>query len=52
MEISQCSSFLPHRVCYRLVAQEVGRPRLDSERFRSAPRTCRPPCGRLKLRMT
>jgi hypothetical protein len=22
MEISQCSSFLPHRVCYRLVAQE------------------------------
>jgi hypothetical protein len=26
--------------------------RLDSEQFRFAPRTCRPPCGRLKLRKT
>jgi len=30
----------------------AGRLRLDSEHFRFAPRTCRPPCGRLKLRKT
>src|SRR5215471_6327497 len=26
--------------------------RLDSEHFRSAPRTCGPPCGRLEVRKT
>ncbi len=27
-------------------------PHLDSERFRTCPKTYRPPCGRLRLRKT
>src|SRR4051812_34400412 len=41
-------------MCYRLVRGQEGpqRPRLDSEQFRSGPRICRPPRGRLNVRKT
>src|SRR5262249_21479986 len=36
----------------RLESSRGQAQRLDSEHFRFAPRTCRPLCGRLKLRKT
>src|SRR5262249_6047964 len=51
-EIPQCSGLLAHSVCYRLGWRHrlVGSAHLDSEQFRSAPRTCRPFCARLNMR--
>src|SRR5215831_8233851 len=53
-EIPQCSGLLAHSVCYRLEWQcrPVDSTHLDSEQFRSIPRTSRPLCGRLTCRET
>src|SRR6266700_4757908 len=54
-EIPQCGGLLAHRVCYRLggsTGAGSAATHLDSEQFRSDPRTCRPLCGRLSMRWT
>jgi hypothetical protein len=51
VEIPQRSSLLAHLVLWFGSTGTEGRqPHLDSERFRSAPRTCRPFCGRIGVR--
>src|SRR5260370_12603352 len=42
----------PRSAMLRLTPREGRPPRLDSEHFRSAPRTCRPLRGRLSVRKT
>src|SRR5260370_15689110 len=50
VEIPQCSGLPPRRnvLSFRSSTEGAAAAHLDSERFRTCPRTCRPPCGRMR----